>query len=84
MEAFDTPITRALPEHNLDELLQVTYPSMVRKELHRRNKAEVPPLACAATTPGRLAYFVQRWRMRARGLSVRLRSRAVTYCYYSL
>jgi hypothetical protein len=25
IDAFDTPITRALPEHNLDELLQVTH-----------------------------------------------------------
>ena len=47
IEAFDTPITRALPEHNLDELLQVTYHSVACKELHRRSKVEVPPLAYA-------------------------------------
>ncbi len=67
IDAFDTPITRALPEHNLDELLQVThqiiimvihlfihhhnyrnqvsYHSIACKELHRRSKIEVPPLA---------------------------------------
>jgi len=47
IEAFDAPITRALPEHNLDELLQVTYHSVACKELHRRSKVEVPPLAYA-------------------------------------
>ena len=80
IDAFDTPITRALPEHNLDELLQValrtignftfmimipitiihafvhrnqhhhhlhqvSYHSVACKELHRRSKIEVPPLA---------------------------------------
>ena len=47
MEAFDTPITRALPEYNLDELLQVTYHSVACKELQRRSKVDVPPLAYA-------------------------------------
>lgn len=58
MEAFDTPITRALPEHNLDELLQVTYHSVACKELQRRSKVEIPPLAYARP-PGLFGPAVQ-------------------------